>query len=476
MHQFHPHLFPKPRLFYPAKVNDVFPIFTPAYGFVKDPQDKNKWLVDPEAAAVVKRVFDMAMDGMGIFQIAEKLKHGKVERPSYYLGTRGLGNHKNTYEQEQAYDWRNVTVASILGKPEYCGHTVNFRTTSKNFKSKKRQHNAPEDWLIFENTHEAIISQEVFDTVQKLRATVHRIDHLGEANPLTGLLWCADCGAKLYNHRRANLGKGRKKIQDDYDCSTYKLTICNSLTKCTAHHISTEQVRGIILEAIRATSGYVRSHEHEFVERIREASAIKHGETAKSYQKQISKNERRIAEIDRIYKALFEDKALGKIDGAMFDEMAAGYLEEKAGLRVKTDAHQKELAEWSADSVRADKFIEIVRRYTSFEELTPAMLNEYIDKVVVHEGVWSEGNTGEGGRPRSSRTQQVDVYLKYIGKFDVPELRSAEEIEAERVAEEKREAKRAYHREKTRKWKERKVTAALVAKATEGATVPKPAA
>ncbi len=421
----------------------------PPYGFVKNPQDKNKWLVDPEAAAVVKRVFDMAMDGMGIFQIAEKLKHEKVERPSYYLGTRGLGNHKNTYEQEQAYDWRNVTVASILRKPEYCGHTVNFRTSSQSFKSKKRKRNAPEEWLI------------------------RRIDHLGEANPLTGLLYCADCGAKLYNHRRGNLDKGRTKIQDDYDCSTYKLTTCNSLTKCTSHHISTEQVRGIILAAIRATSGYVRSHEQEFVERVREVSAIKQGETVKSYQKQIAKNERRIAEIERIYKALYEDKALGKIDGAMFDEMSAGYLEEKAGLRTKADTLQNELAEWSADSVRADKFIEIVRRYTGFEELTPAMLNEYIDRVMVHEGVWSEGNTGEGGRPRGSRTQQVDVYLKYIGKFDVPELRSAEEIEAERIAEEKLERKRAYRRKKAREYKDRKIAAA---KAAERATASKSAA
>ncbi len=445
----------------------------PPYGFMKDPSDKHHWIVDPEAAAVVKRIFDMAMDGMGIFQIAEKLKHEKVERPSYYLGVRGRGNRKTTYEQEQPYDWRNVTVADILSKPEYCGHTVNFRTSSQSFKSKKRKRNAPEEWLIFENTHEAIISQEVFDTVQKLRATVRRIDHLGEANPLTGLLYCADCGAKLYNHRRGNLDKGRKKIQDDYDCSTYKLTTCNSLTKCTSHHISTEQVRGIILAAIRATSGYVRSHEQEFVERVREASAIKQGETVKSYQKQIAKNERRIAEIDHIYKALYEDKALGKIDGAMFDEMSAGYLEEKEILRSKTGALQKELDEWNADSVRADKFIEIVRRYTGFEELTSAMLNEYIDRVMVHEGVWSEGNTGEGGRPRGSRTQQVDVYLKYIGKFDVPELRTDEEIEAERVAEEKLERKRAYRRKKAREYKDRKIDAA---KAAEKATASKPAA
>ncbi len=160
---------------------------------------------------------------------------------------------------------------------------------------------------------------------------------------------------------------------------------------------------------------------------------------------------------------MYEDKALGRIDGAVFDQMAGGYQQERTDLRDKTDTLRAELEAWSADGVRADRFIEIVRRYTNFEELTPAMLNEYIDKVVVHEGVWSEGNTGEGGRPRGSRTQRVDVYLKYVGKFDVPDTRSAEEIEAGRVAEEKLEARRAYHREKTRKYKERKIAA------TEGA-------
>ncbi len=448
----------------------------PPYGFMKDPSGKPHWIVDPEAAAVVKRIFDMAMDGMGIYHIAGALAAEKIERPSYYLGSRGRGRHKNDYDREQPYAWGDATIKYILGRLEYCGHTVNFRTSSQNFKSKKRKRNAPEDWFIIENTHEAIVSQEVFDTVQKLRETPRRIDHLGEANPLTGLLYCADCDAKLYNHRKAHPEKPtHKKLTDVYCCSTYKLSNSMFNTKCSPHHISTEQARGIILAAIRATSGYVRSHEQEFIERVREASAIKQGETAKSYQKQIAKNERRIAEIDRIYKALYEDKALGKIDGAMFDEMSAGYLEEKAGLRAKINTLQSELDVWSADSVRADKFIEIVRRYTSFEELTPAMLNEYIDKVVVHEGQWSEGNTGEGGRPRGSRTQQVDVYLKYIGKFDVPELRSAEEIEAERIAEEKREAKRAYHREKTRQWKERK-DAAAAAKPAKEATTSKPAA
>ncbi len=460
---------------------------TPPYGFIKDPNDKNHWLVDPEAAAVVKRIFQMAVDGMGVHHIAGVLAQDKIERPSYYLGSRGRGRHKNDYDRDNRYAWGSATIAHILRKAEYAGHTVNFRTSSASFKSKKKVNNAPEDWLIFENTHEAIVDQATFDLVQKLRKTPRRIDTLGEANPLTGLLYCADCGAKLYNHRKAHTAKPtHKKLTDVYCCSTYKLSNSKFNTQCSPHHISTEAVRGIILDVLRKTTGYVRAHEEDFLRRVRENSAIQQGETAKAHQKLIARNERRLMEIDRIYKSLYEDKALGKIDETIFTSMTEGYGQERLDLRAKTDALQAELDAFDADSVRADKFAEIVRRYTSFEELTTPMLNALVDRVIVHECNWSEGNTGEGGRPRGARTQRVDVYLKYIGSFDMPDMRTPEQMEADRIAEEKLAARRAYHREKTRLWQERKNAAAKTAEgvateevATEEVkvdSVPKPAA
>lgn len=455
---------------------------TPPYGFIKDPNDKNHWLVDPEAAAVVKRIFQMAVDGMGVHHIARALAQDKIDRPSYYLGSRGRGRHKNDYDRDNRYAWGSATIAHILRKAEYAGHTVNFRTSSASFKSKKKVNNAPEDWLIFENTHEAIIDQATFNLVQKLRETPRRIDTLGEANPLTGLLYCADCGAKLYNHRKAHTAKPtHKKLTDVYCCSTYKLSNSKFNTQCSPHHISTEAVRAIILDVLRKTTGYVRAHEKDFLRRVRENSAIQQGETAKAHQKLIAKNERRLSEIDRIYKSLYEDKALGKIDEGIFTQMTEGYGQERLDLRAKTDALQAELDAFDADSVRADKFAEIVRRYTSFEELTTPMLNELVDKVMIHECNWSEGNTGKGGRSRGARTQRVDVYLKYIGSFDVPDMRTPEQMEADRVAEEKLAARRAYHREKTRLWQERKTAAAKATErvATEEVTVdsvPKPAA
>ena len=442
---------------------------TPPYGFVKDPDDKNKWLVDPESAAVVNRIFQMTIDGIGVHKIAGILAQEKIQRPSYYLGSRGIGRHKNDYDRSHPYAWGSATIAKILRSAEYVGHTVNFRTSSQNFKSKKRKNNAPEDWLIFENTHEAIVSQETFDMVQKLRETPRRIDTLGEANPLTGLLWCAGCGAKMYNHRKAHGEKPNHKPTDVYHCSTYKLSNSKFNTQCTSHHISTAAIREIILTAIKTTSGYVREREQEFIEKVRESSAVKQGETAKTYKKQIAKNERRLAEINHIYKSLYEDKALGKIDENIFIKMAEDYQRERTELEAKTDTLQAELDDFNNDSVRADKFIEIVHRYTAFEELTTPMLHEFIDKVLIHEGEWSDGNTGVNGRPRGVRTQRVDVYLKYVGNFDVPDIRTPEQIEADFIAEEKLEASRAYHRQKTREWAERKRTA-------EVAATPKPAA
>ncbi len=261
-----------------------------------------------------------------------------------------------------------------------------------NFKSKKAKKKPQSEWLIFENTHEAIVTQEDFDLVQKLRGTPRRIDTLGEANPLTGILYCADCGEKMYNHRKAHTEKPtHTKLTDVYNCSTYKLGRYKFKAECSAHHISTEAATAIILEVIRKTAGYVREHEAEFVDKLRESSAIRQGENAKAYRKQISKNERRLTEIDTIYRSLYEDKALGKIDEAMFAQMSDGYADERAALREKTDALKAELEAWQEDNIKADKFVEIVRRCTGFDELTPALLNEFVDKVIVHEGVWSEG-------------------------------------------------------------------------------------
>ena len=398
----------------------------------------------------------MAMDGMGTFQIGKTLTNEKIERPSYYFGKNGQGTRRNDYDPQYPYTWNGSTIAKVLSTLEYCGHLVNLRTTTKDFKSKKFHIKPKEEWLIFENHHEAIISQEVFDTVQKLRETRRRFDTLGYANPLTGLLWCADCKEKLYNYRRAQPRKPtEKKIIDVYQCSTYKMGKTKFRDTCTVHHISTEATRAIILDVLKKTIGYVRAYENEFIAKLRESSTLKQGETVKAHKKQIAKNERRVAELNKIFNALYEDKVLGKISEERFAEMTDSYEHELSALKSQNIAMQSELDDFNSENDKTNKFLELVRKYTHFEELTNAMINEFVDKIIVHECEWSEG-FAENGRPLGTRSQRVDVYLKYIGNFNVPDMRSVEEIESERIAAEAIEKKRRYNREYMRRKLEKK--------------------
>ena len=445
----------------------------PPYGFVKDPNDKYRWLVDPESAAVIKRIFRMALEGIGPYEIAKRLSADQVECPSYYMGSRGRGVYQNKYKKDQPYTWWCSTVEGILSRLEYCGHTVNFRTAKTSYKTKHTKENPQEEWLIFENTHDAIIKQETFDTIQKLRGTPRRIHRFGDTHPLTGLLWCADCGAKLYNRRGLGYPKkdrnGNFRICapiDIYECGTHKLLSKRPGPKCSSHHIRTESVKEIILDALQRTSGYVREHEAEFVELVRTQSAIRNGETAKACKKHITKNERRISELDKLIISIYEDKVKGLLPEERFTQMAATYEQEQATLKQQTATLQAEMDAYDADSVRADKFVDLLRHYTQFDELTGSMIAEFIDKIIIHEGEWSEGIDPATKRGAGTRSQHVEVYLKYIGKFDIPDLRTAEEIEAETIAAEKKERKRRLRRESTRRYEARKREAKKLAKQT----------
>jgi hypothetical protein len=220
--------------------------------------------------------------------------------------------------------------------------------------------------------------------------------------------------------------------------------------KCSAHNIQTKAVKEIILDVLQKTNGFVREHEAEFIELVRQQSAIRNGESAKACKKHIMKNERRIIELDKLIISIYEDKVKGLLPEERFTQMAAGYEQEQASLKQQTAALQNELDTYNTDSARADKFVEMTRRYTRFDELNGTMIAEFIDKIIVHEGEWSEGRTAQG-RGLGTRTQEVEVYLNYIGKFDVPDLRTAEEIEAERIAFETADAIRAKRRASARR-------------------------
>ena len=382
------------------------------YGYRKSEEDKNQWVIDEEAAEVVRRIYRMSLEGKGPYEIARILSEEQIERPSYYLAKRELGTCRSNNNTTTPYVWRGATVSDILSKPEYMGHTVNFRSYKESYKDKRAKKTPKEDWVIFKNTQEAIVSEEMWNKVQELRKTVRRTDTVGEANPFTGLLYCADCGAKMYNHRggagRARNWKGelngkRRPDRDEYNCSTYNLSRQSYDKQCSQHYIRTEVVRKLVLETIKAVSDYVITNEEEFINRIYSSSRDKQKESIRSLKRKIAQDT----------------------------------------IEISMENAKAEIEKYESDTVRADKFIELVKRYTDFSELTTPMLNEFVEKILVHEADYSSGE----------RVQEVEIYLNFIGKFELP----VKEPTAEEIAEhEKLKARRAKKAEYNRRYMEKR--------------------
>ena len=421
------------------------------YGYQKDPNDKENWLVDPVAAKVVKRIFSLSIDGKGPYQIAKILEDDCVENPSSYLQKLGFGTNKNRVIKN-LYAWSPITVSYIISKSEYCGHTVNFRYTKPSYKEKKQTKNPKEDWLIFRDTHEAIIDEKTWELAQKSRTVKRRTDTTGVANPLTGLLYCADCGKRLYNHRRAaqertdpQTGKIHKQSERNNYCCPGSNTSGPYKDKCGKHYISDKAANALILETIRRTTDFARENEQEFAELIRETSELQQGETTIASQKQIAENEQRIAKLDTLFRKTYEDYSAGKLSEKRFEQLSQSYESEQSELVEQTEVLKSELAKFEDDTLKADKFVELARKYIDITELTPAMLNEFVDKVIVHQADRSSGK----------RTQKVDIYLNYVGNLDVP----LEVEEVDTIDEQRREEQRAKWREYKRRERARKKTA-----------------
>ena len=422
------------------------------YGYRKSEEDKNQWVIDEEAAEVVRRIYRMSLEGKGPYEIARILSEEQIERPSYYLAKRGLGTCRSNNNTATPYVWRGATVSDILSKPEYMGHTVNFRSYKESYKDKRAKKTPKEDWVIFKNTQEAIVSEEMWNKVQGLRKTARRTDTVGEANPFTGLLYCADCGAKMYNHRggagRARNWKGelngkRRPDRDEYNCSTYNLSRQSYDKQCSQHYIRTEVVRKLVLETIKAVSDYVITNEEKFINRIYSSSRDKQKESIKSMKRKIAQDTKRVNELNMLMKKLYEDNISGKLSDKRFEFMLSEFENEQDTLEISMENAKAEIEKYESDTVRADKFIELVKRYTDFSELTTPMLNEFVEKILVHEADYSSGE----------RVQEVEIYLNFIGKFELP----VKEPTAEEIAEhEKLKARRAKKAEYNRRYMEKR--------------------
>ena len=430
------------------------------YGYKKDPNDKDHWIIDEEAAEVVRRIYRMAIEGKGPYEIARILATEKVERPSYYLAQRGMGNHQSNYNAADPYTWRGGTVADILSKQEYMGHTVNFRTYKESYKDKRVKMTPKEDLVIFENTQEAIIDKETWERVQTLRKTIRRTDSIGKANPLTGLMFCADCGAKMYNHRGkagnardwAGRPNGKKRPdRDEYNCSRYDLGNQHYDKYCTTHLIRTAVVNELLLEAIKGVCDYALNNEAEFMAQVCSASEDRQEKAARSIRQRKQRNEKRTDELTRLIRKLYEDNVSGRLSDTLFEQMLRDFEAELSDLTEIVSQDQQELERISRETINAEKFLSLVRKYTDFSELTPAMINEFVEKILVHQA------QGKG----ASRIQEIEIFFNFVGKVDIPhkEVELTEEEKAALAEQERRRAKKAeynrrYMEKKRRQWKE----------------------
>ena len=403
------------------------------YGYKKDPENKYHWLIDEEAAAVVRRIFRLTIEGKGPYDIARILFEDKVETPAVYFGKQGKGIWKSKEEFSNPYNWSGYVVGQILSKPEYMGHTVNFRSHKQSYKDKNAVMNPREDWLIFEDTHEAIVDRETWELAQKLRKTPKRIDTLGEANPLTGLLYCADCGAKMMNHRSRGGTENNPYPSDFYDCSTYTLAHQKRTHACSGHYIRSKVLRELILETIRAASTFAISDRDAFLEKVRSASQLRQAEAAKETKRRLNKEKKRISELDTIIKKLYESFAVGRITGERFDSLLADYEAEQKTLQASVADAEEKLSAFAEDTARVEQFLELAKKYTDFSELTTPMINEFIEKIIVHAPERIDGD----------RVQEVEIHLRFIGQFELP----APELTEEEI---KRQEQLKRHRIKSR--------------------------
>ena len=399
---------------------------TVIYGYLWN-EARDQWLVDPEAAEVVKRIFAMTIEGYGPYQIASKLKEEKVLIPSAYLAQHGEGVNKNKTFKD-VYGWGSSTICNILEKREYLGHTINFKTR-KHFKDKK-SHYVPEDeWTIFENTHEAIIDQQTFDLVQKIRGNVRRYpDGWGEAAPLTGLLYCADCGGKMYVHRTNN---GKRISQ--YTCSQYTKVPCGTLCK-TQHRINEDVVLSLVSEMLKAIAEYAKHDRAEFVRVVQEAQSSQQTTEVRKQRTRLATAKQRVSELEVLLCKIYEDNILGKLSDSRYATLDAQYEKEQSELTAEISVLEKAVKSYEKHEKDADRFIALIDKYENFDKLTIAMLNEFIEKILVHE---------RDRKGSIQTTQEVEIYFNFVGRFVPPAFGEVEltpeELEEIRKREERKD-------------------------------------
>lgn len=392
----------KIRAVFKSKGQSGKPLCTnPPYGYLKSPQDKLKWIVDEEAAEVIREIFKLCMAGFGPTQIARQLEERRIFVPTVHLRNKGINTPARP--PENPYAWQARSVADILAKMEYLGHTVNFKTYKKSYKSKVKMQNNPEDWLIFKNTHEAIIDAATWETVQKIRDGKRRPTRLGEMGILSGMMFCADCGAKLYQVR----GQGWPREKEYFVCATYRKVKGG----CTSHQIRNVVVEQLVLEDLRKVLRFAKEHEAEFIQLVMKNSEKELAQALKQNQKDYEQAKTRITTLDKIIQKLYEDNVFGKISDERFKKMSLGYESEQKELTGKVAALKEKLESAKEQSMNTDRFLALVKKYTEIETLDAEIIRAFIDKIIVFKAEKVDGK----------RQQRIRIFYNCIGAVDTTE-------------------------------------------------------
>jgi len=378
---------------------------TVIYGYLWD-EKREHWLVDEEAAEVVRRIFSLTLEGYGPYQIACKLSADRIEIPVVHLARFNEGVNRSKPVKDP-YGWGSSTIVNILKKREYLGHTINFKTR-KHFKDKKSHYVSEDEWTIFENTHEAIIDQQTFDLAQKIRSNVRRYPNgWGEAAPLTGLLYCADCGGKMYVHRTNN---GKRISQ--YACSNYTKVPCGTLCP-TQHRINESAVLTLVSDTLRAIAEYSRNDRTEFIHTVQETQVAQQSADISKKRRRLAAAQKRAGEPEKLICKIYEDNALGKLPDARYRALDAQYAKEQDVLEIEIAELEKAVTGYEQSQKSAEKFIALIDKYENFDTLTNTMLNEFVEKILVHE---------RARKGSQDTTQKIEIYFNFLGRYIPPSL------------------------------------------------------
>ncbi len=368
----------------------------PPYGYMKDPEDKKKWVVDAEAASVVRRIFSLCVDGNGPTQIARILREKQVPTPTVYQSR--MGQAVRCIPPDNPYNWNGSTVSAILERMEYCGHTVNFKTHRQSYKIKKTIENPPEQWKIFRNTHEAIVDEKTFERVQELRRNKRRPAKTGKTNLFSGVAYCADCGEKMYYCTTQNF----EERQDHFVCSTSRK---KGKDVCGTHFIRAVVLEKGVLRFLQILLWYISDCESLFREKLGAKRKEDFKKELSAKRRQLTQAQRRIEELDRLFKRIYEDNISGKINDSRFQKLSGDYENEQAELTKKVQTLEQEIVKQQEEADSIEQFIRRAKKYPELTELTPAVLHDLVNKVYVCAPDKSSGH----------RVQDVRISLACIG-------------------------------------------------------------